>query len=244
MHENAEEEVEEGEEEEEEEALPSCSRCASGLPALRPWHHRGELPPLLLAQLGQVDRSPFGHPYEAALPVRCQPLWQPRQRPFASFQARFVPHDRPLPSPPPPPQFLLYLRGPAPPPPPGFFLSGSAGETGAPRHPRIRDQCADPSPPTVRGSFMSRERREDGVPRCLGASQTMYSLFSSAVMSLHLRLHRFSLFFRVAHLCSCTPQLAQFSVMGGGGVSVLLPLTATEGGFRLVLQNKIPINGF
>lgn len=73
--------------------LPSCGRCASGLPALRPGHRRGQLAPLLRAEFTQVDGGPLGEPHEAALAVGRQPLRKPGQRPFAAFQARFVPHD-------------------------------------------------------------------------------------------------------------------------------------------------------
>lgn len=82
--------------------LPSCRRCASGLPALRPGHRRGQLAPLLRAEFTQVDGGPFGETHEAALAVGRQPLRKPGQRPFAAFQARLVPHDDgPLPVAPP-----------------------------------------------------------------------------------------------------------------------------------------------
>ena len=78
-----------------------------------------------------------------------------------------------------------------------------------PSRPLSSDQC------TIRAVFMSKERSEHGVPRCLGASQIIYCpcLFVSPVLSPHFS--RFSLFFCVAHLCSFTPQLPQFSVTRG-----------------------------
>ena len=89
--------------------------------------------------------------------------------------------------------------------------------------------------------FISKVRGKDGVSRCLGTSQMIYFQWLLSFPVLPFHFPRYSLFFCVAHLCSCTPVTTVFRE---GGLSVLLLLVVTKGGFRKILLNKILINWY
>lgn len=189
--------------------LPSCGRCASGLPALRSGHRRGQFAPLLRAEFTQVDRGPFGEPHEAALAVGRQPLRKPGQRPFAAFQARLVPHDDgPLPVGAPTATPVCGCSCPA------AAAAAARGEEG------VLPRCLGASQAArlllmTLAYFPPRHFRRSSLPVCVRATVCICVCVLSPPSY-------------VARPRSCTSPLPRFLV---SGVSVLPTFTATEAPF-------------